>query len=385
MAWGEEKCVFCDEVVDHQGTTTCKCPSRMTYRKEPEAPASAMHLWYHEASHTHTNWHDAIVAFERLPAQDRSIWEERALADRVRYEREKREYNEKLDLDEEILMDKEEEHEMECGNGVAQIREALQQRRCEQQWARYRRDHIRYNQTVKAPDQGIGPGYFHRFMDLPVEIRDQIYNHLFHISDWSEELRHWQLEYESADIDVVLRCTHLQPLDTRILAANRQLYVEALDVLYSSRIFTIDIARASTLPLFVKKATGTSAPRPTSKIRRWHIKLTFTDITHKDAIRSQLKAVRNVMKDCIRLDEVRFTWVGVPYYWSELEGLRKEINSMLGMFKDVRGVGRVIYTESLSEVERTNKVNMFLRSWGDVHLAYEDHRKDVKASMESPV
>lgn len=155
---------------------------------------------------------------------------------------------------------------------------------------------------------------FHRFQDLPPEIRVQVYSHVFDAPRSTKTLRQWQLEYESANIEAALRFTHLQPLDTRILAVSRKIYAEALEVLYSSRCFTINITRASVPPLFVREATGSVPPRPTSKIRRWHIQLTFTDISHKELVIPQVKLIHDVMKDCISLEEVRFSWISVPDY-----------------------------------------------------------------------
>ncbi|KAI4178877.1 MAG: hypothetical protein L6R41_008169, partial [Letrouitia leprolyta] len=306
--WGEEKCTFCDAPVAKDGSLTCNCSSKLVYREEPAPPASAIRLYYALGT-KHESWVDALAAFDHLPAEDRAHWNKQAAADRKRFQQEKRAYNDNLRLDEEILTDKEAEDECECGNGFDDIRVALQRRRCEQRWSRYRRDHPRFNATVKATDQAVGPGTFHRFLDLPVEIRDQIYAHLFDGAGNGGGLRQWQLEYETTGPDPELRFTHLHPLDTRILATCHQIYAESLDALYSNTCFVVDIARSSIPPLFIQHPTGIVAPRPTAKIRRWHVQLTLTNLRHLDMIRPQVVALRDVMKQCDRLDEVRFTWL----------------------------------------------------------------------------
>lgn len=380
--WGEEKCTFCNALVKKDGTLSCKCPSKLVYRKEPAPPASAIRLYYIRGTN-HDTWSDAVNAFDHLSVDDRKYWDEQAAADRKRFEQEKRAYNDTLRLDEEIVTDEEAEEECECGNGWNDTRVALQRRRCEQQWSRYRRDHPRFNMTVKAMDHAIGPGSFHRFTDLPAEVRDQIYAFLFQSASRSNGLRQWQLEFETQGPDPELRFTQLQPLDTRILVSNRQIYGESLDVLYSTSCFVVDIARASTLPLFIQDPTGTAAPRPTAKIRRWHIQIKFNNSKHKDMLLPQLVAVRDVMKQCLCLDEVRFTWLAVPDYWrKEIQDLVCGYDGMLELFKDLHGVGEVLYTEKFSEDEPFREYD-WLDASHNIHLASEDVRKAVKASMEA--
>ncbi len=384
MAWGEEKCVFCDEIVNSDGTSICRCISRVTYRKEPERPASAMRLYY-DARRDLNDLQATFIAFKALPSEERHCWETKATADRARFEREKMEYNDSISLDDEILTDKEEEDKMECGNEVADMRQWLRRRRGEQQWARYRRDHWKFNHhsLKKAQDQDTPPADFHRFGDLPSEIRVQIYIHLFRPCRSTGELRQWQLEYESAGADEDLGFPHFQPLDTRILAVTRQVYTEALEVLYSSRCFIVDIALASIPPLFVQKASGNLPPRPTSKIRRWHIRVTFTDILHLEYILPQLQLVHDAMKACTCLDTVRFSWISVPEYWGELSALRGEMDGMLSIFKDLRGVHEVLFTESF-DADEARRIGPLLGGWDNMHLPSENVRRDIKASMESP-
>ncbi|KAL8941000.1 MAG: hypothetical protein Q9211_002005 [Gyalolechia sp. 1 TL-2023] len=381
MAWGEEKCTFCDALVAKDGSLTCKCSSKLVYREEPAPPASAVRL-YHIRENQHRDWSDAVSAFDRLPVEDRTYWNEQAAVDRKRFQLEKGAYNNNLRLDEEILTDKEAGDECDCGNGFDDIRVALQRRRCEQRWSRYRRDHPRFNSTVKATDHALGPGTFYRFLALPTEIRDQIYTHLFQTASNSRGLRQWQLEYETTGPDPELRFTHLHPLDTRIFATSHQIYAESLDALYSTGCFVVDIARSSILPLFIQNPTGTLAPRPTTKIKRWHIQLTLTNLRHKDMVLPQVVALRDVMKQCVRLDEVRFTWLTVPHYWEEIGDLIREYDAMLSLFKDVHGVGKVIYTENFSQ-QGACREPYWLDSCSSVHLASEDVRNAVKASMEA--
>lgn len=380
---GDEVCTFCDTPLDAEGKWNCECSSKLVYRKEPGRPATALRL-FHNSRPRPCDWRDSRRAFNDLSDEEYRYWTEESAAAREWFEQEKREYNAHLQLDEEILTDHEALAECECGNGMDYIMLTTQRRRSEQQWSGYRRDHYKFNESVKAPDQAVGPGHFYRFEHLPTEIRNEIYVHLLSGSyGTSRALRQWQLEFESKGNDNELRFTDMQPLDTRILVANREIYNTALAVLYSTRTFIVDVSRASILPLFVQDPTGLSAPRPTSRIKRWHIRLTFTSGVYRNAIMRQLKSVRDVMKQCVRLDEVRFTWISVPPYWAEVPDLVREYDAMLKLFQDIQGVGQVFYTESFSETGPC-KQKEWLDERGHLHLASKEVREAVKASMESP-
>lgn len=380
MAWGEEKCTFCDAHLNSDGELSCDCSSKLVYRKQPIPPSSAVRLFFDQTPRN-TSWSNAFTSFSALPLEDRLYWNNRYMDDRKRYEKEKREYNEALRLEEEILTDREAENECECRNGYADIRKELERRRCEQTWARYRRDHPKFKQALQAPDDDLGPGTFCRFADLPTEIRDQIYYYVFKGSNNATELRQWQLEFEAYGTEPEHCFTHLQPLDTRILAVSHRIYSEALEVLYCSNTFVVDVSKNDVLPLFVQDATGSQAPRPTSKIKRWHIILTFTNIAQDFA--KAFQDLRDVMELCIRLDEVRFTWISIPRYWAELPALTTAYGKLLEPFKQLRGVGRVIFTEKHSKPEAEKHIQ-FLSEWEHVHLPSEDVRQAVKARMESP-
>ncbi|KAL8669612.1 MAG: hypothetical protein Q9168_005808, partial [Polycauliona sp. 1 TL-2023] len=283
--WGEEKCIFCELPIHNDGSSACQCRGgRLIYRKEPSAPKSSIRIYYDTQRGEPSapcNWQEAQRTFWELPDEKRRVWERKAEDEQRRFETEKREYNGQLELEEEILTDEEKEGDMECGNGVAQIRSDLQRRRCEQRWARYRRDY-HHPQLGQSPTPVPPYTTFPHFLELPPEIRLQIYTHLFSPSTTSTDLRHWQLPYETTfDNTPELHFTYLHPLDTRILAASPLIHTEALHALYSTRTFVVDISRASTPPLFLSQSTGSLPPRPTQKIRRWHIRITFTDLIHK--------------------------------------------------------------------------------------------------------
>ena len=93
-------------------------------------------------------------------------------------------------------------------------------------------------------------------------------------------------------------------------------------------------------------------------------------------------AVRDAMKRCTHLEEIRFTWIHVGI-WIPTPDLIGLYDSMLKIFGDVRGVGKVIFTEELS-VKEQPRMEKWLDPWGVVQLASQDIRDFVKASMESP-
>ncbi|KAL8734805.1 MAG: hypothetical protein Q9181_003029 [Wetmoreana brouardii] len=383
MAWGEEKCTFCDALVDSDRDLTCGCLPKILHRKEPIPSLPTLRLFFIRYNQEKiSRLSDFPNEFNSLPLEARKHWEQKFIEDRERYKREKEEYNEALRLEDDILTDKEAEDDCDCGNAVSDIRMELQRRRCEQTWTRYRRDHRKFNQTCKFPAEAVGPGSFHQFAHLPAEIRNRIYYFVFNGADNATELREWQLEFEASKVEPEHQFTHLQPVDTRILAVNRQVHLEALDVLYSAKCFVVDINKSSVLPAFVQCSTGNHAPRPTSKIRRWHISLTFTHIAQDFG--NALRDLCNVMKGCGRLDEVRFTWITVPPYWNEIADLVKAYGQMLQIFEELRGVRKVIFTEQFpgSETARQTKL---LPGFSSIHLASEEVRHAVKTCMESPL
>ena len=310
-------------------------------------------------------------------------YQEEAAAIRKRYEQEKREYNDTLNLEDDILPDQKAIDECECGSGDNDIKVKNARLRCEQNWTRFRRDHANFNQGHHAPEQGVDSCSFNRFKELPGEIKNQIYRHVLCGSHTRREIRQWQLYYESRKIPFELRFTDLQPLDTRILVASREVYNSALQELYSVNTFVVDISKANATPLFVRDATSSLSPRPTSKIRRWHIRLSYRRTEDEELIMPQIIAVRDAMKQCASLEEIRFTWICSSDGWTAPLDLIHSYDSMLKQFLDVRGVRKVSFTEEFFE-EDLGRINKWLDGWGDLQMASQDVREIVKASMERP-
>ncbi|KAL8661434.1 MAG: hypothetical protein Q9202_005616 [Teloschistes flavicans] len=382
MAWGEEKCALCDAKVNGNGDLTCNCDLKMIYRKEPIAPLSALRACFEAKRHGDLGWRETVELFYHLSAEDRQHWEDRAALDHQRYENEKMEYNTALQLDDEILTDAEAEKDCECGNGLMDLRSELQRRRCEQTWARYRRDHTSFNHSIQPPAGSLGQEKFFHLFDLPQEIRDRIYRHYFGSPGTCRELRQWQLEYEGYGVEPEINFTDLKPLDTRILAVNHQVYAEALDILYSCRMhhFLVDISKASVLPLFIRLATGTEVPRPTSRIKQWHLCITFTNLSQVTRMKSQIQQLREVMGQCSKIERVKFTWTTVPNHWNEIPSLEEAYGEMLEIFKTLRGVGRVEFADHLD----SKRHGHHLRGWDNIRLADWRVNNAVRDAMTSP-
>ncbi|KAI4279877.1 MAG: hypothetical protein L6R35_006013 [Caloplaca aegaea] len=377
MTRGELECSSCATLVNASGAPACECPSPAFRLRNPTPPISALDFFHEDSSGR--RWSASRRVFDVLPVEDQEHWEAKAAMDRERFEQQKRAYNATLQLEEDILTDQEAIDDCDCRNVENKIRAATQRQRCEQQWVRYRQDHRKFNERYKAPEQAVGPGQFHRFRHLPIEIQDQIYTHIFKSSQETSELRQWQLEFEAKRCESELRFSHTRPLDTRLLAVSREVYSAAVIKLYSTNRFVVDVSKASVLPLFIRDSTGVSPPRPTSRIKRWHVRLMYRDKTDTSVIQRQLVAVRNAMKQCTSLDEVRFTWIIIPNYWSELPPLMKLCEAMLNVFQNIRGVKKVIFAEPTKSIEK----NQLLDEWGSINLVSEEARHAVKHSMES--
>ncbi|KAL8961801.1 MAG: hypothetical protein Q9183_005256 [Haloplaca sp. 2 TL-2023] len=386
LTLGSEQCIPCDAPLDDDKRLTCTCPSKRTWRKEPSPPLSAEQL-YQRRRHWLSSYARSLdESFRSLPTPEREYWDRRSKWHQKRYEREKEEYHEVLGLDAEILTDREAEDECETGNESEYLRLEVYRRRCQQTWQRYRKDHYKFDDLVKSPKEARGPDTMSRFTCLPPEIRNNVYQYVFQPTNCATYLRQWKPDCECQEGEEANLYTNSQPLDTRILAVSRQIHAEALDTLYSSRDFVVDVSGWDTLPRFVYDATGLVAPRPTSKIRRWHILVTFTNI--KQEFGKAMHIIASVMKQCIRLEEVRFTWVTGssycgPSYWAEMEALTEAYGRLLAIFHSVRNVGQVIFSERLLDADARRLTKSFA-VFDNVHMAKEDVRMALKASMESP-
>lgn len=102
----------------------------MIDRKEPKLPASALQLFFEDREQPR-DWHDSLQMFDDLPVESRNLWQEKAAMDRKRFEQEKRDYNNTIQLDEDIHIDNEAIADCECGNGVEDILNSTRRKRCD--------------------------------------------------------------------------------------------------------------------------------------------------------------------------------------------------------------------------------------------------------------
>ena len=99
-------------------------------------------------------------------------YREKAAAVRESSEQEQMVYDESLNLEDDILTDQEDPDG--CGSGTTVVGVERERLRCEQNWARYRRDHPKFTQKHQASEVVNSRNSFHRFHDLPPEIKAQI-------------------------------------------------------------------------------------------------------------------------------------------------------------------------------------------------------------------
>ena len=363
MLWGHLSCLICDESINRNGSLSCQCTPTTLYRNLPVAP---------------------ITSPQRLSSNPASkdpqfLDENELTADLIRYNKEKLEYNQALDLDEEIETDFEEQGDFRIGEkrgeAIAPINDCLDERRCEQAWQRYRTNHPAWNRA-NAPKDGLGPGSFHRFLELPFELRALVYEYAL---PNARQIRQWQLFYETGASDGLV---DMRPLDTRFLAVNRQLHHEALRAMYLSNTFVVDIDGSNDVPLFIEKTTGTLAPRPTAYIKRWHLIIIFTDPRKEPSITHQLRKVHDIMRQCYSLDSVRFTCVATFPFADGSPLPLPHIESMLRMFEDVRPVKEVVFTNNIQgQVGRFNRRFRTDDKRFEICRASKNVRRTIEASM----
>lgn len=160
-----------------------------------------------------------------------------------------------------------------------------------QRWQRYRSDYT-------AACGGNMPEKPFRIMDLPFELRREIFSLVLR---QSYPVLHFPSD-GSADV--------LQgPVDVRLFAVSRQVYVEAVKVFYEENAFSISTDPSiylKAMPLFMRQSTGSEAPRPTDSIRRVHIIFPIIG-TNTDAFRFLWKKFCEFLKTCRDLRTVELS------------------------------------------------------------------------------
>ncbi|KAJ9637722.1 hypothetical protein H2199_007213 [Coniosporium tulheliwenetii] len=159
-------------------------------------------------------------------------------------------------------------------------------------------------------------------LSLPAELRNQIYTHLLvpcttHLS----ALR--RLTTQNHLSDYVLPALDIHPA---ILATCRQAHTEGTGLLYGANTFSAHPALLTQLPFLVKASRPIVCPAVVGRIRRWHVKVRLdTDPRYSaEDVRKAFSGAEEVEVD------VWQTQFGAYDYGN------------LGLFEEVRGVGRAV-------------------------------------------
>ena len=235
-----------------------------------------------------------------------------------------------------------------------------ERRLSEQEWARYRLDHY------KACGGTLNPGstYAFDFLRLPVEIRYKIYELILKqqapVKQNSNDLR--------------------GPIDLRIFVVSRDVYTEAIEVFYKVNTFAVWIKEPDSLPLFVRKSSGTQTPRPTSLIRKMHIWIIFPWMTEDPPLLQQVKTLAAMLSRCKHLIDLHMTFAVT--YAQHTPGLEQKFSELLECFTAVKRVRNVRFTDAadLQRLDRMGTGGPYWVQYGAVETKEEAER--MKGIME---
>lgn len=219
--------------------------------------------------------------------------------------------------------------------------EELQARRVDlQNWNRYRFDHPRACGGALKPV----PATPFRFMDLPFELRREIF---LHILLWPNPV--CQLRPDgSAD-------SRGGPIDVRVFAVSRAVFAEAGRVFYEENTFALnptDPRYRKYLPLFVSHSRRYQAPRPTDSIKRMQVDIEVRQagpiLSVKTYPSQELwEQVCGFLKDCKNLRKIQVT-VWCKEYVYEVSGasIDQKIDKMIEMLKNIRSADKAEFSDA---------------------------------------
>lgn len=242
-------------------------------------------------------------------------------------------------------------------------------------WARFRNDHVRAcgGSMVPVPQQPF------RFMDLPAEIRLQVF----------KELLTQDKEIVQMPVNKPTKDYHRLPVDTRVFAVNSRVKEEAEQVFYRTNTFCVNAN--DLLPLFILRLAGPEAASAKAAFRSIHVRAVYEGIPWgrpgsaeasraRDDLQQRLNMISRALKQCTYLTWIRMT----PMYRGGRfngRGPSRDFNMFIGCFAEIRGVETVVFTDP--QLNRKKKLNNHchprLIAWGS-----KQENERLKAIMQTP-
>lgn len=242
-------------------------------------------------------------------------------------------------------------------------------------WARYRNDHTRAcgGSAVPVPRQPF------RFMDLPTEIRLQVFKILL---THDKEIVQMPVNNPTKDYQWL-------PVDTRVFTVNSRVKEEAEQVFYRNNTFRVDAH--DLLPLFILRLAGPAAANAKALFRRIHVRILYRvtipssagkpeALRARDDLQQRLKLTSRALMQCTRLTLIEMT----PMYRAGRlvrRGLSRDFDKFIGCFAEIRGVENVVFTDAQKIREDNhddNQRRLRTCAWGS-----KEQTERLKAMMQT--
>ncbi|CAD6567365.1 MAG: hypothetical protein ASARMPREDX12_000227 [Alectoria sarmentosa] len=204
-----------------------------------------------------------------------------------------------------------------------------------QQWKRYRCDHPRAFGGCPTPV----PETPFRLMDLPFELRREIFSCVLTRSypvlqsppDWSAD-------------------GLPGPVDVRIFAVSRQVFLEAVKVLYEVNTFSINTGTRryyKEIPLFIRQSTGNEGPRPSDSIKRVHVSfLILANSIITDDFYFLWQRFCEFLRTCRSLRQVEITARRVETSHDAFDGaIDLQLDKLIEILKSIKSTKKVVFSD----------------------------------------
>ena len=225
-----------------------------------------------------------------------------------------------------------------------------------QSWKMYRSDHPWACGGPKTPV----PETPFRIMDLPIELRREIFSHVL---SRSRPVLQFPPEGSADGVQ--------GPVDVRLFAVSRQVFAEAIEVFYEVNTFgisTMPYIYYYDIPLFVRQSTGNEAPKPTDSIRRVHVSFkTETYYYHALHIEGFLflwKRFCDFLRTCRSLQKIQVTVKGgLERYMATDLAICPLYNKLVKILITIRSTDEAVFSDvsTVTVVGESSQVPAFYR------------------------
>lgn len=223
-----------------------------------------------------------------------------------------------------------------------------------QSWKMYRSDHPWACGGPKTPV----PETPFRIMDLPIELRREIYSLVL---SRSRPVLQFPPEGSADGVQ--------GPVDVRLFAVSRQVFAEAVEVFYEVNTFgisTMPYIYYYDIPLFVQQSTGNEAPRPTDSIKRVHVSFKietyYYHALHIEEFLFLWKRFCDFLRTCRSLQKIQVTVKGGLEHYID-PAIYPLYNKLVEILMTIRSPDEAVFSDvsTMTVVGESSQVPAFYR------------------------